>query len=80
MEEDELGKDVICFEYKKNGHIKPNYPLLKKKKGKYEKYKNAQKAKTWSDTECEESDEEFANICLMAHSDLDLETKSDSNI
>jgi len=46
MEDVESSKDVICFECKKMGHIKPNYPMLKKNKGKYEKYKKALKAKT----------------------------------
>jgi len=44
MEEDESSKDQICFECKKNEHIKPKYPLLKNKKGKYKKYKKALKA------------------------------------
>jgi len=77
MENDEPSKDVICFECKKKEHIKQNYPFLKMKKGKYEKYKKALKAKTWSDMKCEESNEEFVNICLIAHSDSELEFDSD---
>ena len=55
--EDEENKDVICFHCKKNGQIKPICPLLKKNKGQYERYKKAFKAKTWSDSEGEESEQ-----------------------
>lgn len=79
-EDDEFNKDVICFECKNKGHIRPNCPLLKKNRGKVEKYRKALKAETWSDTKCEESDDDYANICLMAQSDSapDSETDSDS--
>jgi len=79
IEENETIKLVICFECKKKRHIRPNCPLLKKKKGRTKKYKIALKAETWSDTECEESEEEYANICLMAHSNSNSNSKSDSD-
>lgn len=40
------GKEVVCFERKKLGHIKLECPLLKKKKEKAEKKKRALKAET----------------------------------
>jgi len=52
---------------------------LKKKKGRTEKYKKALKVETWSDTECEESDEEYANICLIANLESDSDFETDSN-
>ena len=55
--ENEENKDVICFHCKKNWHIKPKCPLIKKNKGNYERYKKALKAKTWSDSEGEESEQ-----------------------
>jgi len=79
MEDVETSNDVICFECKKNAHIKPNCPLLKKTKVKYEKYKKSLKAKIWSDIECEENEEKFANICLMVRSKSDSESNSNSN-
>jgi len=45
-EANETIKDVICFKCKKNEHIRPNCPLLKKKKGRTEKYKKALKVET----------------------------------
>ena len=65
VDETEKSKDVICFHCRKHGHIKPNCPLLKKKT-KFEKAKKALKAETWSNTECEDSDDE---ICFMAKLD-----------
>jgi len=62
---------VICFECKKNGYIRPNCPLLKKNKGKAKKYRKTLKAETWSDTKSKESDDDYANICLMAKSESD---------
>lgn len=49
-EDNETNKGVICFKCKKKWHIRPNYPLLKKKKEKAKKFKKALKAKTWSNT------------------------------
>jgi len=70
---------VICFECKKNWYIRPNCPLLKKKKGKTDKYKKALKTETWSDTECEKSKEEYANLCLIPYSDSDSKLEIDSD-
>ncbi|XP_071724109.1 uncharacterized protein [Rutidosis leptorrhynchoides] len=78
VDDEEPNKDVVCFECKKKGHIRPNCPLLKKKRGKAEKFRKSLKAETWSDTECEESDNEYANLCLMAQSDSDSGSDSDS--
>lgn len=71
------GKDVIYFQCRKRGDIKPNCPLLKKRKGKFEKFKRALKEETWSDTKCEETDEAYANICLMKNSDSDLDADAE---
>jgi len=49
--------------------MKPNCPLLKEKRNKFEKSKKALKAKTSNNTECKENDEEYTNICLMAYSE-----------
>jgi len=49
--------------------------LLKKKENKVEKGKKELKTKTWSDMECEGSDEEYANICLMANSNSKEESR-----
>jgi len=61
MEEDESIKDVIGFKCKKEGHIKPNCSLLKKK-GKIRELQKGIKIETCNDSECGESDEEYANI------------------
>ncbi|GAV77205.1 UBN2 domain-containing protein [Cephalotus follicularis] len=65
---DEVEKEVICYEFKKPGHIRPNCPKLKKKKDK----KKAVIA-TWSDTDDSSSDEdkneEISNIAFMAMED-----------
>jgi len=53
--------------------------MLKKKKRKIEKYRKALKAETWSDTKCEESDENYANICLMGKSESDSNSKIDTD-
>ena len=46
LDETEKSKEIICFQCKKRIHIKPNCPLLKKKKSKFEKAKKALKAET----------------------------------
>ena len=56
--------EIICYECKKSGHIRPDYPHLKVSK---KSRKKAMKA-TWDD-----SDEEVANFCFMAHTDKDDE-------
>ncbi|XP_056163090.1 uncharacterized protein LOC130136781 [Syzygium oleosum] len=66
-------EDMALFTRKKLGHIKPDCPLLKKKRGKYEKKKKALNTETWSESECETSDEEEANLYLMADSDHEEE-------
>ncbi|PKA50076.1 hypothetical protein AXF42_Ash021107 [Apostasia shenzhenica] len=62
--------DIVCYECKKPGHIKPNCPLLKTRKVK--KKKKALVA-TWSDSDSSTSEEdeknEVANLCLMANID-----------
>jgi len=42
--------------------------------------KKALKTKTWSDIECKESEEEYTNICLMAHFDSDSKSETNSNL
>ncbi|PKA52920.1 hypothetical protein AXF42_Ash001901 [Apostasia shenzhenica] len=62
--------DIVCYECKKSGHIKPNCPLLKTRKVK--KKKQALVA-TWSDSDSSTSEEdeknEVVNLCLMANID-----------
>ncbi|KAK8578906.1 hypothetical protein V6N13_142163 [Hibiscus sabdariffa] len=67
---------LICYEYKKPGHIRSECPQLKRKSfGKKKKFK-AQIA-TWSDEEfSDEEEQEVANLCLMA---LEDEPKVTSN-
>ncbi|MQM10901.1 hypothetical protein Taro_043804 [Colocasia esculenta] len=68
-------EEVTCFECKKPGHIRPECPELKKKKtySKGNGKTSKKKALTvWSDEDTsteEESEEEIANLCLMAKSD-----------
>ena len=46
----------------------------KEEERKFEKKKKALKTETWSNTECENSDEDkYANICLMVDSELEKE-------
>jgi len=52
------GKYLIYFECRKKCHIKPNCPLFKKRKGKFEKKKKTLKAETQSDTESKSSNDE----------------------
>ena len=66
-------RDLVCYEYRKPGYIMPNCPLLKKRKGKYERKKKALNVETWSDSKCETSDEEEANLYLMTDSDHEEE-------
>lgn len=73
--EENKGKNVVCYQCKKPKHIKPDRPLLKKRKGKYEKKKQALKAEMWSDTKCESSDDDEANLCLMADFENDEENE-----
>ncbi|XP_057990597.1 uncharacterized protein LOC131172979 [Hevea brasiliensis] len=60
--------EIKCFECNKPGHIKPNYPKLKKKNSK-DKSKKALVA-GWMDSDDSSSDnssdKEVARICLMA--------------
>ncbi|XP_050890418.1 uncharacterized protein LOC127095830 [Lathyrus oleraceus] len=65
-----FGKEVIRYECKEPGHYKNEYPELKKDK---RPKKNLSKGKkglvaTWHDSESKEevSDEEYANVALMA--------------
>ena len=73
-------KEVTCYKYKKQGHIKSECPKLKfKNKGAKDK-KKAFKA-TWensSESEMEEEQDEVANLCFMALED-DIEVPSSSN-
>lgn len=78
------GNEALCYECKKHGHIKPIYPLKKKKKkkkGKTKKKKRALKAETQSDTECKNSDKNanHANIYLMADIQIDEEIGEESS-
>ena len=63
---------LICYKCNKPGHIKPDCPLLKKDRN---KGKKAMKA-TWDDdsssSDSEASNEESANLCLMAKDDIEV--------
>ncbi|MQL76956.1 hypothetical protein Taro_009354 [Colocasia esculenta] len=68
-------EEVTCFECRKPGHIRPECPELKKKKAYTKGNGKTSKKKAlaaWSDEDTstgEESEEEIANLCLMAKSD-----------
>ncbi|XP_057993113.1 uncharacterized protein LOC110636475 [Hevea brasiliensis] len=55
--------EIKCFQWNKPGHIKPNYPKLKKKNSK-DKSKKVLVA-GWMDSD-NSSDKEVTHICLMA--------------
>ncbi|GAV93100.1 hypothetical protein CFOL_v3_36478, partial [Cephalotus follicularis] len=76
-EEPSKREEPTCYEYKKPGHFKNEWPNLKKKeqfkkKNEYSKKKKAMVA-TWSDSDSssseEESDEEVAHIAFMTIED-----------
>ncbi|MQM03633.1 hypothetical protein Taro_036419 [Colocasia esculenta] len=68
-------EEVTCFECRKPGHIRPECPELKKKKTYSKGNGKTSKKKAlaaWSDEDTsteEESEEEIANLCLIAKSD-----------
>ncbi|WCJ18271.1 hypothetical protein M5689_000638 [Euphorbia peplus] len=58
-------KPIVCYGCQQPGHIRPNYPKLKKDKRKFKKAMMA----AWSDSETSsdlEEKEEQAQICFMA--------------
>ncbi|XP_028770066.1 uncharacterized protein LOC114727528 [Neltuma alba] len=73
---------IICFECKKPGHIKADYPQLSKLKDKDKRKEKFKKKKAfvtsiWEDSSSKEDDndnEETANICLVAQDDKDSKT------
>ncbi|GAV58050.1 zf-CCHC domain-containing protein [Cephalotus follicularis] len=71
-------KEVICHECDKPGHIRPDCPKLKKRKG---KIKKKAMIGTWSNNDESNSDneesEEIANITFMAiEDDCEVTTSS----
>ena len=57
---------IICYECKKPGHIRTDFPLYKRK-GFEKKKKQKVHVATWSDEESSsDEDNEVANLCLMA--------------
>ena len=67
---------ITCFECKKPGHVKTNYPLLKMKQ---KKHKKKAMVVTWSDCEVsldeEEEEKEVASFCFMVLEDQNEEKK-----
>ncbi|KAL6998659.1 hypothetical protein U1Q18_052828 [Sarracenia purpurea var. burkii] len=65
--------EIMCYNYHKPEHIKPEFPLLNKNKKEEKKKRCPKKALkvTWDDTDSSEgeeesSDGELVNLCLMA--------------
>ena len=85
--EEEIKKEpIICFECKKPGHIKIDCPKLRKEKKssreKFDKFKKAFAAWGGSDDDTssdEASDEEIANLCLVAKEDDTKEVSFETN-
>ena len=77
--------DVICFGCSKPGHYKQDCPMSKEKSFNAKEKKKGKKAMvaTWSDSDDESnkdsSDNEVANLCLMAQEDDDLQEVSSSS-
>ena len=72
-------QSLICYECKKLGHFRSEYPQLKKGP---KKYKKKAMMATWSDSDESDSEEEDsheqANLCLMAHkNEVNAETPND---
>lgn len=67
----------MCYECRKPGHINPDCPLVKRKKGKTKKKVSALKPEMWSDAECESSDDDAdqVNICLMTDFNVEEELR-----
>lgn len=71
---------IVCYEYKKQGHVKAEYSLLKRQpQKKFFRKKNRSMMSTWEDLdessiESEEVKEE-ANFRLIAYANLDNEVK-----
>lgn len=72
------GKDIVCNECRKPDHIKLDCPLVKKKKCKFKKKKWALKAEMRSNTECKSSDDDKANLCLVANFESEEEKDIDT--
>ena len=66
--EKDKDQPLICYECKKSGHFKSEYPQLKKDP---KKYKKKVMMATWSESDESSSEEEDsneqANLCLMTH-------------
>ena len=76
-------KEIQCYECKKPGHIKYECPTLIKKIENFKKKSRAMLA-TWSDledtetnSEVSEGEEDEANLCLMATSEVHSESDED---
>ena len=69
---------IICYECKKSGHIKFDYPNLRKND--VGKKKHKAHIATWSDEESSDEDEYIiANLCLMEIEDDSMVTSNSSN-
>ncbi len=84
-EEKKEKKELVCYECKQPGHIKYECPILKKKMKKFKKKSRAMMA-TWSDLDESEGEsedtsdnEEEANLCLMAASEVHSDSDEDIN-
>ena len=69
-EDSNKGSDLTCFKCKKLGHMKEDYPLLKKDHRERRKDKKKAMIAAWgseSDSSSSEVEEKISNFCLMAN-------------
>jgi len=78
MKNKEENNEIICFECRKPGHMKGEFPLMKKKRNSEDRKKKSLMV-TWDDSDNEKSSssgDEQANICLMEDTYDKVEVKT----